>query len=285
MSRIHYNFLRFPGGLSKAVTFSYDDGAPSDIRLVETFDKYSLKCTLNLTGSAIASGKGIGLDFIQNTVLAHGHEIATHGYMHRAPDAIRPIEGIRETLDCRLALEAALGRIIRGMAYPDRHVNKFTQPMTYDRVKTYLSDLDIAYARMAGGNKSFELPEDWLNWMPTAHHAEPESIRLIDEFLALDVSKLYISQRSPKLFFTWGHSFEFEGNKNWDLLDAICARISGKADIWYATCMEICTYARAYESLIWSADGRTVYNPTLIDIWFDEDGTVYKIASGETLKL
>lgn len=34
-----YNFLRYPGGKTKAVTFSYDDGAAADMRLAETFTK------------------------------------------------------------------------------------------------------------------------------------------------------------------------------------------------------------------------------------------------------
>ena len=41
----------------------------------------------------------------------------------------------------------------------------------------------------------------------------------------------------------------------------------------------------AYNSLVYSADGRTVYNPTLFDIWFDVDCNLYKISSGETIKL
>ena len=49
--------------------------------------------------------------------------------------------------------------------------------------------------------------------------------------------------------------------------------------------MEIYEYVNAYKSLVYSADGNTIYNPTLFDIWFDIDGTLYKITPGETLKL
>lgn len=30
---------------------------------------------------------------------------------------------------------------------------------------------------------------------------------------------------------------------------------------------------------------QVVYNPSLLDVWFDIDGVIYKIASGETLKI
>ncbi|MBR6772892.1 MAG: polysaccharide deacetylase family protein [Clostridia bacterium] len=285
MHNIHYNFLRFPEGKPKAVTLSYDDGAYTDVRLIETLDKYGLKCTLNIIGNDVANGKGLTLDYLKNSVLAKGHEIATHGYMHRANDSIRSIEGIRETLDTRIVLENALGRIVRGMAYPDRSVDKSTQPAIYENVKTYLSMLDIAYARMAGGNGSFELPEDWLNWMPTAHHENPKLFELIRSFNETDLNRIYCSNRSPKIFFLWGHSFEFERNQNWDRLEKICTELSGKEDVWYATNMEIHDYVECYRSLIYSADGQRIYNPTLKDIWFDIDGALRIIRSDETITL
>ena len=49
--------------------------------------------------------------------------------------------------------------------------------------------------------------------------------------------------------------------------------------------MEIHDYVEAYKSLIYSADGYTVYNPTLIDLWFDVDGVLYEIGSGKTLRI
>ena len=285
MHSTRYCFLRFPGGLPKAVTFSYDDGAHTDVRLLETIDKYGLKCTLNLTGEAVEKEKGLSLDCLKNTVLAHGHEIATHGYMHRAPQTLRPIEFIRETLDTPLILEEKLGGIIRGFAYPDLHVDRFTQPETYKTVKSALTQLDIAYGRMACSSKSFELPEDWHNWQPTAHHDEPWLFEKLDEFIALDLAKTYCSGHSPKLFFIWGHSFEFEAKQNWHRLEEICSRISGKSDVWYATGIEICSYAAAFDSLLWSANGRRVFNPTLYTLWFDVDGKTFSIAPGDALTI
>ena len=284
MHSVHYSFLRFPEGKPKAVTLSYDDGAYTDVRLLEIIDKYGLKCTLNIPGNNVTNGQ-LSLDYLKNTVLAHGHEIATHGYMHRANDSIRPIEGIRETLDSRIALENALGQIVRGMAYPDRSVDRARTPLTYENVKSYLSMLGIAYARMAGGNEDFELPEDWLNWMPTTHHENPKIFELIEKFSQTDLNKLYCSNRSPKVFYLWGHSFEFEGNKNWDRLEKICSALSGKADVWYATNMEIHDYVESYRSLVYSADGQRIFNPALKDIWFDIDGRLCVIHSGETITL
>ena len=80
----------------------------------------------------------------------------------------------------------------------------------------------------------------------------------------------------------WGHSYEFRNADNWEHLEEICAKLGGKDDTWYATNMEIHDYVEAYNSLVYSADGRKVYNPTLIRIWVDVDGVLYDIAPGET---
>ena len=47
--------------------------------------------------------------------------------------------------------------------------------------------------------------------------------------------------------------------------------------------MEIYDYVEAYNSLVFSADGNMVYNPTLVDVWFDVDGKLYKNKSGERI--
>ena len=278
--------MRFPGGKPKAVTLSYDDGFNDDIRFLETIDKYGLKCTFNLIGNIVENEYYLSKEFIKSNMLAKGHEVANHGFYHRALNKNRPLEGIAEILDGRRSLEKALGNIIRGMAYPDCTLNRFTEPDAYKRVRDYLKEMDIAYSRSGGGdNDKFKMPEDWLNWIPTAHHNNPEILEYIDKFVNLDISSLYRAQRDPRLFYMWGHSFEFTRNDNWNRIDEICCKLAGKDDIWYATNIEIYDYTIAYNSLKYSADGSIVYNPTLFEIWFDIDGTLYSIKPGETLKI
>lgn len=282
---MRYKFLRFPGGKAKTVTLSYDDGCADDKRFSDVITKSGLKCTFNL--NSVAWRNTLTPNEIKEYMLDRGHEIAVHGFYHRASGGLRPIEGIKDVFECRKELEDTFGIIIRGMAYPDSGITLFANNTQYSDVKRYLSDLDIAYARTLGGdNKRFELPDDWHAWMPSAHHSNPEILEYIDAFLELDTStNVYAPRRTPKLFYLWGHSFEFERNNNWDLLDTICEKLGGKDDIWYATNMEIYNYVNAYYSLVYSANGDIIYNPTIIDIWVDIDGKVYEIKSGETVKV
>ena len=150
--------MRYPEGKAKAVTFSYDDGAPQDQRLAELFDKYNMKSTFNFNCDLMREDN-FTKEQMHEYFLSKGHEIAIHGANHRANGNLRPIEGIRDVLDCRLALEAKCDRIIRGMAYPDSGILDFVNGSDYETVKNYLKELDIAYARTLGGdNNRFQLP-------------------------------------------------------------------------------------------------------------------------------
>ena len=275
--------LRYPNGLAKAVTFSYDDGVSDDIRLSETLTKYKLKGTFNHNAFL---RPGLNEADIFEHILSKGHELALHGEMHRATGLLKPKDGIQEILNCKLFLEKLHKRIIRGFAYPDTGINSFSNGTTYDDVKTYLKELEVAYARVTICNSDFMLPNDFYEWKPTAHHSDPKMNEYIETFLSADLSeKTYYARRLPMLFYIWGHSYEFSRENNWDLLENICEKLSGHSDIWYATNIEIYDYVNAYNSLIFSLDNSMVYNPSLFDVWFDIDGKLYVVKSGETLNI
>lgn len=277
--------MRYPGGKPKAVTFSYDDGVAADERLAELFDKYGLKATFNLNCDRPGKRNYTGEE-LKEIFLSKGHEIAVHGAFHRANGNMRPIEGIREVLTCRLELENKCERIIRGMAYPDTGIRVMGSFGTYAQIKNYLTELDIAYARTLGGdNDSFMLPEDFHAWMPTAHHKNPQLMEYIDKFLQMDYQKMYYARAVPRLFYIWGHSYEFDRDENWDFMEEVCAKLAHNDEIWYATNIEIYDYVQAYKSLRYSADGTMIYNPTLLTIWFWVDAKTYSIAPGQTLCL
>ncbi len=277
-------FMRYPNGKARAVTFSYDDGVPQDKKLAGLFNKYGIKATFNFTCSCLEKGN-YNKEQIKEYFLNPGHEIAVHGAYHRANGNLRPIEGIRDVLDCRLKLEEMCNQIIRGMAYPDSGINQMGNFSSYQAIKQYLTELDIAYARTLGGdNNSFKLPEDFHAWMPTAHHNNPKIFEFVDEFLNLDISeKAYHAKRIPRLFYIWGHSYELDRDNNWEHMEKICQKLSGNDDVWYATNIEIYDYVEAYKSLRYSANGHTVYNPTLFTVWFDVDSKLYSINPGETI--
>ena len=277
-----YRYIRFPEGRGKAVTFSYDDGARSDLRLAEIFDKYGVKGTFNLCGGFIGNSDRLTVEEMKTLFLDKGHEIACHGFEHTAPGMLRPFEGVQEYLNDRLALESALGRIIRGLAYPNSGITSLGNGASYENIRGYLSDLGFMYARsLAGDNNRFRLPDDWFNWVPTMHHDNPNALAWAQEFVDVDTNKPYFPSNAPRLLYIWGHSFEFENKNNWEHIEDILKIVANREDIWYATNIEIREYVEAYDRRVFSADSKTVYNPTLIDVWFEQPNGLFLVKSGE----
>ena len=101
---------------------------------------------------------------------------------------------------------------------------------------------------------------------------------IVDFFLRLETT-------TPKLLYIWGHSYEFDKKDNWDRIDTICEMLSGKADVFYATNIEIVDYINAYNALIFNAEETAVYNPTAKTIWFTADFKMYKVEPGETITI
>ena len=286
---MRYRYLRFPGGKPKAVTLSYDDGVIHDIRLSRICDQYGLKCTFNINAGLMPAAPDpykLTADEIKTHLLDHGHEVAVHGNFHKALGLCSAVDGIKDVLDCRVALENLFQRIIRGMAYADSGITKMANGADYQTIRNYLRDLGIVYARtLSGDNNRFFLPEDWYAWMPTAHHKNPRTLEWAEEFVALTPDEGYMPRRYPRLFYLWGHSYEFQNDGNWDLLESICRTLGNREDTWYATNMEIYEYVHAYDSLIFSAEGTRVYNPAQIEVCFCTEKALYTVLPGQEMVL
>ena len=114
----------------------------------------------------------------------------------------------------------------------------------------------------------------------TCHHNDPQLMELAHKFVDMKTVR-------PQLFYLWGHSYEFEGNDNWNVIEEFSEYMGGRDDIWYATNMEIYEYIDAYNKLVFSADAETIYNPTAKTVYFtlsrNLDADVYSIAPDETI--
>ena len=88
-----------------------------------------------------------------------------------------------------------------------------------------------------------------------------------------------------RLFYVWGHAYEFDNNDNWQDMEKFAAMIAGRDNIWYATNLEIYRYIQALRSVVSSTDGRLFYNPSAIPVYCFDANDQYVIAPGETLCL
>lgn len=272
----------------KAVTFSYDDGVKADIRLSEIFSKYGLKATFNINSSALIEegSKRLSADEIKTNIIDRGHEVAVHGAEHMASAMVSPTLCLKDAFECRRALEDTFDIIIRGMAYPDTGIRVPDNGNSYETVKNILTYSGIVYSRtLSGDNNRFEMPRDFHAWMPTAHHNNPSLLGWIEEFNSLEYSTFRTNRNAPRLMYIWGHSYEFDRDNNWDRIEEICTKISGRDDTWYATNIEIYDYVKAYEGLVFSADEKKVFNPGYKTVWLTCNYKIYQIDPGATVRI
>ena len=85
------------------------------------------------------------------------------------------------------------------------------------------------------------------------------------------------------LFYIWGHSYEYRTEGDWERMEKLCAMLSKRDDVWYATNIEIYDYVEAYRSLCYSVDLNSVYNPSGIDVWLMHEGNIYKVPAREQI--
>lgn len=269
----------FKDGYKRALTLSFDDGKPQDIRLKNIFDKYGLKCTFNLIGGDSRNpefyisedGKNLwdGSDELKKAY--EGHEIASHSYSHKKMPELSDEECRFEIDEDVNALENAFSVEIKGFAAPYGRVD--------ERVISHLKRNGILYCRLSSSKNDYTLPEDFYNWIPNPHiaiYATEDGKKLVDGFFETE-------EELPCLYI-WGHSYEinvldaygcerWNGMRNrWKYVDELCKAISGHKDTWYATNAEICEYALAMRSAKY--DDTFIDNMSDIPLFFDVNGRV-----------
>ena len=273
--------MRYPGGLGKALTLSYDDGVEQDAVLMEILNKTGLKCTFNLNSGLWAPEdrvwpagqihRRLTASKARALYAGSGHEIAVHGVTHASFAGLSMPLLIEEIMEDRKNLERMFSVIVRGAAYPYG---------AYDGQSLQaLKDCGIVYCRTVFSTRDFRVPDNFLALNPTCHHDDPALFDLLDRFLKDR------GDWTCRLLYLWGHTYEFEAKNNWHVMEEFAAKASGRDDVWYCTNIQMCDYVRDFGRLEFSADGKRVYNPTASRLWFSEKGEARLIAPGESVLL
>lgn len=253
-------YFTFPGWRKKALSFSYDDGTTEDRRLVDIFNKYNFKGTFNISPGRLGGERFITAEEMAS--LYEGHEVASHGFSHLHLNDLPPEELKRELQDGRSKLEDILGRPVVGFASPYGHHSPYAV--------SGMREAGFLYARPGARSKSFTLPNDFMRWFSTIHHRENSA--------AFSKQLLSDTAWGGKLLFLniFGHSYEFNRDDNWSVIEEVGQILSNNKDIWYVTNLDMCNYISAMRSVKITLDGTVVENCSSIPLyanWGDEYGT------------
>lgn len=277
------DYMLFPDGKRKAMTLSYDDGVVQDRRLVRILNQYNMKCTFNLGAGVLGAHEELKMgsktvdvskiDPDEVAALYADHEVAGHGLWHSSLANIGSPAAMYETIEDKRQLESLTGKIVRSFAYPFGQFN--------EQVKELLQLAGYQSARTVISSGDFSIPQDFMAWEATCHHNDPRLMELAKMFCEGD-------NRFPmaKLFYLWGHAYEFDVDDNWEVIEAFAQYVSQfVADIWFATNAEIVDYVTAYRALKYSADASMIMNPTSTEVWLGIAGQSIRIAPGETVSI
>ncbi len=263
----------YKDGKKQALTFSFDDDQDFDKRLIELFDRTGMKCTFNVNSGTLgvkADENPDGNVYITKEELKEvykNHEVAVHGVNHKYIANLTDPMIVNEFMEDRKALEELTGKFVQGAAYAFGWHN--------EHIMNILRTVGIKYSRAVQPTNDFFPPQDFLDWLPTCHQADPNVFAIAERFLNCPG---YIEL---PLMYVWGHSYEFGRSGDWSGIEKLCEMLQGKDFIWYATNMEICDYINATRSLEFSADGKKAYNPTLIEVFYKTDDGFSSIKPGE----
>lgn len=228
-------------GKMKAVTFSYDDGVTQDKRLIEILNKYGLKATFNLNSGLLGKSNTLvrgGVTVNHNKIdpkdvkaVYSGHEVAAHTLTHPLLPNSTDSEVIRQVEEDRLNLSELVGYEVVGMAYPGGGVNNNERVAELIRKNT-----GIKYARTITSTYTYDPQTNLYRFNPTVYHVmenrKERLMELAEEFVNL-------APETPKIFYVWGHSYEFDIADTWDYFEEFCKMISGRDDIFYGTNKEV----------------------------------------------
>ena len=268
--------MRFPDFKYKAFTLSYDDGATADNRLCDLFYSYGVKATFNLCTSLIGKPDRLTEQDIKERIIERGFELACHGDRHTSLALVDNGVAMLDTVKGRSELEERFGIIVKGMAYANGSFDKDTVEM--------LRLAGIEHCRTTVSTGKFTMPDEPLAMPATCKHTSPDLMKLAREFIETPLRSYYWA-KTPRLFYVWGHAFEFDNDNNWEVMEELLKYVSGREDVWYATVGEIISYQTAFKSLRQSMDGKIIHNPSAIPVYVHYHGKDIVIEPGKTVTL
>lgn len=216
------------------VTTSWDDNAPTNLKLAELLKKYRIKATFYICSEHDNFGK----TFERSEALkiqALGFEIGSHSATHSHLTKVSDLA--YEVLFSKKKLESRLNCAIECFCYP---TNLFDE-----RVKITVKSAGYKFARTAN-HKYLSLPGDPYECPVTMHasnHSPLQATRLI---ISSTISPLGIFDWKWRAILTfkkglkrggiwhlYGHSWEIEKYKYWKKLEEVLKYISGRKDVRY----------------------------------------------------
>ncbi|WP_198670626.1 polysaccharide deacetylase [Oceanicella sp. SM1341] len=185
-------------------------------------------------------------------ILAGGHEIAHHGYLHARPNAQTP-EGERESLQAGIeAIVAATGRRPAGYRAPAYQMSRHTIPYLLDEGFSYDSSLfgdDVPYLVGDASRTLIELPtdlvmDDWTQYACLPDFGYMMQVAAPDTAMAAVRAEFDAAWRHGGLMVSVWHPFLSGRLARAEAIAGLIEHMQARGDVWFATLEEIAAHCR-----------------------------------------
>lgn len=275
--------MLFPGGKPKALILSFDDSPDADRKMVALMNKYGLKGTFHLNSNKLGLPNYLTKAEIKSLFV--GHEVSVHTANHPHLYNLPKNDIVYEVVEDRKELERLVGYPVRGMAYPFGDCNS--------AIIDAISGMGIEYARTVNDTYQFGIPQDFLQWHPTAHffgraYSDPHNLAndQLEVARFFETVNRFIQTKDLAVMDIWGHSWELgDDAAKWKDAEKCYQMLTNDSSVYSATQIDLVDYIHAFRELKISVDKKIIFNPSAFTIFFKKNQKVFSVKPGGTLVL
>jgi peptidoglycan/xylan/chitin deacetylase (PgdA/CDA1 family) len=226
-------------------------------RIVATFERLGIRQTFFIPGWCIEQyPRAVQL------IVAHGHEVAHHGYMHERPNQLSR----NDERDClRRAIDSivkATGGRPRGYRAPSYAFSRHTLDLLLDEGFGYDASLcghDVPYVIANDRGRLIELPsdvslDDWTQYVCLREFNYMLPIASPARAMEVFRAEFDAAWRHGGLWIAVWHPFVSGRSSRWDAAVDLIEYMKDKGGVWFARLDEIAAHAgRCHDDGSWTA--------------------------------
>ena len=218
-------------------------------RILETYRKFGLKQTFFIPAWCIEQyPKAV------EAIVADGHEIGFHGYIHEAPNGLSRADEqywLQRSID---VIERATGKRPRGACAPLYNFSAHSADLLIEEGFIYDASLmgdEVPYILKCAGGDLVELPSHWAldDWPPYVHSID---LNYVMQVMAPDrAMEVFMAEFEAMRHHGGGvwiavwHPFVSGRLARWHRVERMIREMQETGEVWFATLEEIANHVKS----------------------------------------
>lgn len=216
-------------------------------RVLAVFRNHGIRQTFFVPGWCLEHYEGLA-----GRILADGHEIGHHGYLHENPNKLGEAEEREWFWRAVRAVEQATGRRPAGFRAPSYAYSRHTLGLMLEAGMVYDASLmghDIPYLLRHPRGEMIELPsqralDDWTHFVMSRDYQWMLPISPPEHAFALYRAEFDAAWRHGGLWVAVWHPFATGRLSRCEAMDSLIDHMKSREGVWFATLEEIALHAR-----------------------------------------